>query len=380
MTYFLGTGSAMTLIINELLCYLLAKIDSVPTDVLVRLVNENFADGEVDAAKNLLSEYVDDSIKAGPKRGQNKKKHDLDDIVKMLVQCDRSALPRFVALDLAKLPPISVDCIDVSALMRKQQLQDIEIANLKELVQTIMTVTAETSKKIEVGLSSPISSHNCGSASSGPQSACDVKVSPALAGTSTLATSESTHGPASMSRPSYSAVVGDPVPDSDTREWSVANRQKRGRAPVPRTAVAATPSSVPSAQATSVAGNVRPASSKTIIGSKKAGPIKAVAAVKRISMFLSRLPPGTGEEAVTKYVMEQTGADDVTASQLKTRYDSYESYRVDILNPSRDVFDPELWVQGLVVRRFFTNRRSSDDNSTAIGVSHSTPVGINVRK
>ena len=121
---------------------MLAKIDSVPTDALTRLVNENFSDSEVDAAKSLLCEHVDDAIKAGNKRGQHKKKHDLDDIVKMLVQCDRSSLPRFVALELSKLPPISIDCIDVSSLMRKQQLQEVEISNLKSMMQEILSVTA----------------------------------------------------------------------------------------------------------------------------------------------------------------------------------------------------------------------------------------------
>ena len=142
---------AMALIINELLCYMLAKIDSVPMDTLTRLVGENFSDSEVDAAKTLLCTHVDDSIRAGNKRGQHmhKKKHDMEDIVKMLIQCDRSSLPRFVALDLGKLPPISVDCIDVSALMRKQQLQDVEISNLKDMVQEIFIVTVETSRRVE---------------------------------------------------------------------------------------------------------------------------------------------------------------------------------------------------------------------------------------
>ena len=63
----------MSLIVNELLCYLLAKIDSVPTDVLIRLVDENFSDNEVDTAKNLLREHVDDAVRAGAKRGQHKK-------------------------------------------------------------------------------------------------------------------------------------------------------------------------------------------------------------------------------------------------------------------------------------------------------------------
>ena len=90
-------------------------------------------------------------MKAGPQRDQNKK-HDLEDITKVLILRDRSMLPSFVALDMSKLPPISVDCIDVSSIMRKQQLHEIEICHLKDMVQDILYVTAETSKRLETGL------------------------------------------------------------------------------------------------------------------------------------------------------------------------------------------------------------------------------------
>ena len=46
----------MTLIVNELLRYMLSKFDSVPRDILTRLDYEFFSDSEVDAAKNLLRE------------------------------------------------------------------------------------------------------------------------------------------------------------------------------------------------------------------------------------------------------------------------------------------------------------------------------------
>ena len=125
-----------SVIINELLCYMLCKIDSVPVDVLVKLVGENFSDDEVEAAKCLLCDHVADSIRAGNRRGQNKKKMNLDDIAKMMLECHRDGLPKFVALNLAKLRPITVDCIDVSALMRKQQLMDVELSTMKDMIGT----------------------------------------------------------------------------------------------------------------------------------------------------------------------------------------------------------------------------------------------------
>ena len=76
-------------------------------------------------------------------------------------------------------------------------------------------------------------------------------------------------------------------------------------------------------------------------------------------MFMSRLPPGTGEDAVSSYVREQSGAEAVTAEKLPTHFDSYEPYRLDITNPPPEVnlLDPQLWAQGLIVRRFFQKRR-----------------------
>ena len=383
----------MTIIINELLCYMIAKIDSVPTDTIVRLVSEAFTGSEVDTAKKLLCEHVDESVKAGNKRGQNKKKHDLDDIVKMLVLCDRSNLPSFVALDLAKLPPVSIDCIDVSALMRKQQMQEVEVSNLKSLVQEILTVTAETSKRVEevsLGRLRDIpEAPRC--LASRPATSCPLSApsGDSASGGATVAASmplSDVAGPdpaQACPRPSYSEVVvnGEPAatgPDSsDGPEWLLANRRKRAKAPAPRKPAATASAAQP--QGTAGDQQTRPVAKKAVIGSRTSDSIKAVAAVKRVPVFISRLPPGTGEEAVRKYAMEQTGADDVKVLRLKTRYDTYESYRLDILNPScDDVLDPDLWALGLVIRRFFSGRQSSD-SSTSAPPENIRPAGSGAR-
>lgn len=337
----------MSLIINELLCYLLAKIDSVPTDTLTRLVSENFSEDEVDAAKGLLCSHVNESIRAGTKRGQNKKKHNLDDIVKMLVTCDRECLPKFVALDLSKLPPISIDCIDVSALMRKQQLQDVEIANMKDMLQGVLKVTAETARKVEVGLST-------------------ARTAPTPSSCPTTSTVSDSLDASSASKPkSYAEVVEEHRED----EWRVVNRRKRGTLPNSKLPAGPGAASNASAAGNGTAPTRIPAPRAAVIGSRKTDRIKAVAAVKRFSLFMSRLPPGTGEDAVKTYAKEQTGAEEVNVTQLKTKFDSYESYRIDIINPKGgDILDPELWASGLVVRRFFTKRQADRDQVSAVGL------------
>ena len=275
--------------------------------------------------------------------------------MKMLILCDRSTLPKFVALDISKLPPISVDCIDVSSLMRKQQLQEIEISHLKDMVQEILSVTAQTSKRLETGLMAFQGSATV-TASCKPSEL--EEPAPISASREDLHQVTAVAVKGGSPKLSYSEVVRDAAVSADQKDWSIANRRKRAKAPAPKKpAGAAANESTPSADRPQ---QVRPTANKTVIGSGRAGTIKAVAAVKRLSVFMSRLPPGTGEDAVRSYVKEQTGAEDVTATKLRSKYDSYESYRLDIVNPSSaDILDPELWAQGLVVRRFFVKQQSA---------------------
>ena len=289
-----------------------------------------FSDDEVEAAKCLLNDHVDESIRVGNRRGQNKKKMNLDGIAKMIIECDRESLPKFVALDLRKLPPITVDCIYVSALMRKQQLMDIDLSSMKDMIQDILKVTADTSRKVEEAVvRRPPADHV-----------------------------SQDQGPALPPKMTYADVVQDAPLHTGNGEWSVANRAKRGKPPSPRP-VAASSATAPVAAVATGVKHPQTAKSSAVIGAKKTGSIKAVATVKRFSLFMSRLQPGTGEDAVSSYVREQSGAEAVTAEKLPTRFDSYESYRLDITNPPPEVnlLDPQLWAQGLIVRRFFQKRR-----------------------
>ena len=99
--------------------------------------------------------------------------------------------------------------------------------------------------------------------------------------------------------------------------------------------------------------------------------IKAVKSVRRVSLFVSRLPPDTDAQTIQEYVKEQVGATEVVATRLKSRFDSYASYRLDLSDPSvSDVLDPEIWAQGLLVRRFFTRR------SDPVSREHPPPVSV----
>ena len=85
-------------------------------------------------------------MKKGPKKSQN----NIEDMIKLLNERGND-IPSFVALDLARLPPITFDNIDVSALVaRIQKVQD-EVSALR-LATHLQTDTAQSIKDTVAGL------------------------------------------------------------------------------------------------------------------------------------------------------------------------------------------------------------------------------------
>ena len=351
----------MSIIINELLCYVLNKIDLLPTDTLVRLILENFKEAEIERAKALINDNVEETIRAGHRRGQNRVKLNVDDIVKMVAQCNRENLPKFVALNLSQLPPISIDCIDVSELMRKQSLMSMEMCNMKETLDQVLKITAENSRSIEltknqvpirpeaqVGVSSETS----------VKRRHDIPVIEDSAKTSKSGKTPSTTS-TTCKEPTPSRKPGGDDDNSGTgaatyasvaagadNDWTlVEKRKKKTREPTSKTPI--------------------------ILGKGKASPLTAVRSAKRFSLFVSRLAPDTNPTLLEEHVKIQLGAKDVTSVRLDTKFDTYASFRVDILDPvEHNILAPDLWGEGLIVRRFFMKRSEKVSNDRTSTVQH----------
>ena len=231
------------------------KIDSVPQYTLAQLISKKFDDNEVEAAKGLLCTHVADSVKAGNRRGQNKKQLNIQDIYKMTLECNRDELPSFVALNLAKLPPVSIDCIDVSALMRRQQLMEIEMSHVKSMIDDVLKVSVETSQRVETvlagGVSKPSYTRETAPASGRAEPADRGVSSRPANGPQSAETGQSAPGQSNDPHPrrdgaeagaavSYATVAALSA-TSLGDGWSVANKAKRGKAPVVKPAAKASP-------------------------------------------------------------------------------------------------------------------------------------------
>ena len=232
------------------------------------------------------------------------------------------------------------------------------MAQVKSMIDDMLKVSVETSQKVETVLSESV--RGCRSNIREKMTVCcsEQSVSAAPQHSSPSGSSSATQQAAPVSRSAgmqgkaggstapvaaaststYATVTATPA-SAPEEGWSVANKTKRGK-----------PSS-------NREGSKASTANRSVVGLHKSSAIKAVRSVKRFSLFVSRLPPGTGAEALQEYAKEQVGASEVVATKLKTRFDSYESYRLDLTNPSvGDVLDPEIWAHGLLVRRFFAKR------------------------
>ena len=103
------------LVVNELLCFVSNKLDILVHDILVKICADHYDKHSIEYAKKLLHEHcvsanVIDLPRYIIRKGQNKKTADMTDILALFHEMG-THIPTFVASDLSKLPPVSVDYV-----------------------------------------------------------------------------------------------------------------------------------------------------------------------------------------------------------------------------------------------------------------------------
>ena len=122
-------------VIDELLCFVQNKIYLLPPTAIADLCTATFQDDDIEASKRRLFKLCADEncTRLRKRQGPHKTTKNIDDIVR-LMQEKGTDTPTFVALNLAKLPPVTFDSIDVSALLHSIQHAQFEIDLLRACV------------------------------------------------------------------------------------------------------------------------------------------------------------------------------------------------------------------------------------------------------
>lgn len=134
--------NSCNIVINEVLSYIQYKFDVIDTISLKKLCESTYSDKEIVNAKKLLFESTSTTVTQQFKVRRNgtqlggKNMRNLDDIC-FFKEVDPDLFPVFVARDLQKLPPTSIDHIDSVTLLKDVIKMRNELDGLQEKYATI---------------------------------------------------------------------------------------------------------------------------------------------------------------------------------------------------------------------------------------------------
>lgn len=126
-------------VIDELLTFIMNKVDVMDQESLVRICVSSFDVEEVEKSKKLLFDSISTDIKniKRKKKNDGKIQRDLEDILTVIKSTDPEKIPVFVAKELHRLPPVTFDHVDVTSLLKDISLLKSQLDHIKNNYATI---------------------------------------------------------------------------------------------------------------------------------------------------------------------------------------------------------------------------------------------------
>ncbi|CAM4574518.1 unnamed protein product [Leuciscus chuanchicus] len=373
------TIDGKTIVEDEFLNFLAVKIKTLSQDELVLLASNNFESEWIESSKKLLFELC-------PNTKQ------------LLNECGAN-IPRFVSHYLDELPPVTFNNMDVSNLLCKMERLHSEMCALRHAVklqaevgEDLRSVTSTIDRRVAkmerhlvpcVGkkhnqdMSSAVGDSSGGvgllvGASSvdfsGGELSADVSTfgSPDLGFSATdvqasVVCTEVTGVGSAGTSAEASAAGGfkDNAASLSSPKWSLVVKQARKKRVESQTA--------PVKQCTDKPARRRP---KPVIGTSVQSNIKVVR-TKQVSVFATKFSPDLHAELLSAYLKENLSRD-VHCERIETVNTRYSSFKVTVeCEDVAMVYNPELWPEGSVVRRYYEPRKVRVKGSN---VTISTPV------
>ncbi len=146
-----SVGGNTGVVINELLCFLSNKTDSMPADLVRKLIFDFYDEKEIEAAKGYLFDLQapTNSQRLIKRKGPNKKNADIQDMQQILLSLDVAEVPCFVARDLSHLPPLSQDHFDLSSVLKDLQELKSDIEAVKDVRREVTLLKESLGRNAE---------------------------------------------------------------------------------------------------------------------------------------------------------------------------------------------------------------------------------------
>jgi len=306
---------------NELLCYLQNKMDVMPQQVLIRMASSFYQTKEIEDAKKILYDcemVVERNIK---RQGPSKDTANVEDMLGVMHKTVN--LPTFVAADLAKMPPPDINSMDFSLILAGFQEMRKEMLTMKEEFSLLKNNVSLMSHEN----SSPVPSELCKNVKSKPVKS-SKGVNPPKSVNSNPVNSKPRTPAWNRELPTQPLIVNlppvDPIrkPSQVDGDFTVVDRRKK------KTSV--------------------------VIGRGLPRDLKVVSNTKITSVFISRLDKDTAEDDLARFFDSNNVLSAVKCEKLKTKYDTYSSFKVDIRYSNiKDVYDGVNWPAGIFLRKYF---------------------------
>jgi hypothetical protein len=113
------------------------KQNVMDNESLIKVRDSSFTEREIASAKTLLFESVQTTQRLISRRNDGKKRRNIEDIISFFKEQEPDSIPVFVARDLLKLPPISIDHIDAVSLLKDVIKLRNDLQSLKENCVTV---------------------------------------------------------------------------------------------------------------------------------------------------------------------------------------------------------------------------------------------------
>ncbi|XP_041973938.1 probable cytochrome P450 6v1 [Aricia agestis] len=149
----------MALVANELLAFIQHAIDTMDEVSIMQICKSSFTSEEIFQGKQLLYETLGQSANM-PSRRKDGTERSVQDIISLLKQTDPDEVLAFVAKQLHKLPPVTLDHVDVVSLLKDIRFLKEELAGVRGRLQASESIISDLRSEL-----SQLKSNNslCGS-------------------------------------------------------------------------------------------------------------------------------------------------------------------------------------------------------------------------
>lgn len=119
------------IVINEFLTFVQNKIQVLDELSIVQICASNFSEIEIEHGKSEIFKCLPEGNRLVTRKGEDKSKKNIKDVIKMFKETEPDTQPIFVAQDLNKLPPVSFDHVDVTRLLKDIAIMKNELHNMR---------------------------------------------------------------------------------------------------------------------------------------------------------------------------------------------------------------------------------------------------------